>query len=74
MVVTARVKPQQRAELQAAQHAFEASLREVGASFPETPAGLGVTVAWGLPYLRRLGPLCQEHSGDLLGLCTTPLS
>jgi hypothetical protein len=61
-IVTARVRPELRADLRAAQHAFESSLRELDAAFPATPAGLGVTVAWGLPYFGRLGSdLVEAH-------------
>ena len=40
-------------DLQAAQRDFEDALRRLDAGFPLTPAGLGVTVGWGLPYFDR---------------------
>jgi hypothetical protein len=53
-VVTAKVgvatDPQ---DLRAAQGALEETLRELERRYEPTPAGLGVTVAWGLPYFRR---------------------
>ena len=51
-VVTAKigVKP---TELRAAQGALEETLRQLERQYERTPAGLGVTVAWGLPYFRR---------------------
>lgn len=45
-VVTARVKRVDRA-------ALEEALRSLERRFPATPAGLGITLAWGLPYFRR---------------------
>jgi hypothetical protein len=54
-VVTARVRVS-RARLRAAQQQLERSLAAVDARYPASPAGLGVTVAWGLPYFRRLVP------------------
>ena len=38
------------------QRELEQVLREVDSRFPATPAGLGLTVAWGLPYFRRFVP------------------
>src|SRR6185436_6257828 len=35
---------------------LERALRELEERFPPTPAGLGITVAWGLPYFERLVP------------------
>jgi hypothetical protein len=52
-VVTARVKA---ADLRAAQHDLEDALAGLDERFESTPAGLGVTVAWGLPYFERLVP------------------
>jgi len=40
-------------DLRAAQAELERRLRELEAKFEPTPAGLGITVAWGLPYFRR---------------------
>jgi hypothetical protein len=56
-VVTARVRGgESRASLRQAQHAFEDALARLEGDFEPTPAGLGVTVAWGLPYFRRYVP------------------
>jgi hypothetical protein len=40
-------------DVRAAQRDFEDALRSLDARHPLTPAGLGVTVAWGLPYFQR---------------------
>ena len=42
-----------KAALLDAQRALEQALRTVDKSFAPTPAGLGLVVAWGLPYFRR---------------------
>jgi hypothetical protein len=55
-VVTARVRVQGATRLAAAQHRLEQALVALERRYPATPAGLGVTVAWGLPYFRRLIP------------------
>ena len=45
-----------------AQSALEDVLARLDERFEPTPAGLGVTVAWGLPYFRRFVPkLADEH-------------
>jgi hypothetical protein len=49
-VVTARVNV---SDLRAAQRDLEDALRTLDSRFALTPAGLGVTVAWGLPYFER---------------------
>ena len=49
-VVTARVKA---TDLKKARLHLEQTLQTLDARYPLTPAGLGVTVAWGLPYFRR---------------------
>jgi hypothetical protein len=62
-VVTARLKVAGgRAPLRAAQKRLEAALARLDARYPATPAGLGVTVAWGLPYFRRLVPRLADGS------------
>ncbi len=53
MVVTAKVKA---GDLRQAQRELEAALRELDERYEPTPAGLGVTVAWGLPYFRTYVP------------------
>jgi hypothetical protein len=62
-LVTARVKVgESKRELAEAQRALEDALAELGGRFEQSPAGLGVTLAWGLPYFRRFVPtLADEH-------------
>jgi hypothetical protein len=62
-LMTARVRVSGRArELRAARTELERVLRSLDQSFAPSPAGLGVTVAWGLPYFRRLVPgLAEAH-------------
>jgi hypothetical protein len=55
-IVTARVRVSGASRLQAAQARLERALTTVEARYPSSPAGLGVTVGWGLPYFRRLVP------------------
>jgi hypothetical protein len=43
-------------ELGEAREELESSLRRLDQRFEPTPAGLGVTVAWGLPYFQRFVP------------------
>jgi hypothetical protein len=58
-VVTACVRA---TDLKAAQHTLETALRALEARYEPTPAGLGVTVAWGLPYFRtRVGKAASQH-------------
>ncbi|HVC87343.1 MAG TPA: hypothetical protein VNC40_07955 [Gaiellaceae bacterium] len=45
-----------RAGLRDAQGSLEQVLSGLDRDYAPTPAGLGVTVAWGLPYFRRLTP------------------
>jgi hypothetical protein len=54
-VVTAAVAVG-RADLRDARRTLERTLAGFDRDFEPTPAGLGVTVAWGLPYFRRLVP------------------
>ena len=54
-LVTARVAVDE-ADAGDAGRALESALAKLDADYPGTPAGLGVTVAWGLPYFRRLVP------------------
>jgi hypothetical protein len=62
-VVTARLKVEPtRKALQDAQAELEHRLAGLERRFEPTPAGLGVTVAWGLPYFRRYVPdLADAH-------------
>ncbi len=54
-IVTARVAAG-RADLRDAQRELAHVLEGLDRDYPPSPAGLGVTVAWGLPYFRRLVP------------------
>ena len=49
-VVTAKVGD---GDLERARGQLEDALRELESRYPATPAGLGITLAWGLPYFRR---------------------
>jgi hypothetical protein len=62
-VVTARLRVEpRRADLQEAQETLEQALRGLESRYEVTPAGLAVTVAWGLPYFRRYVPaLAPRH-------------
>ncbi len=56
-LVTARVKVREtRSELRDAQASLESVLAGLDGRFTPSPTGLGVTVAWGLPYFRRYVP------------------
>jgi hypothetical protein len=56
-VVTARLRVgESAAALRAAREELEQALAALDGDYPLTPAGLGVTVAWGLPYFRRHVP------------------
>ena len=54
-ILTARVVAN-RAGLRDAQASLADVLAGLDADYAPTPAGLGVTVAWGLPYFQRLTP------------------
>ena len=56
-VVTARLRVEETpAALRDARESLENALSGLDDRFEETPAGLGVTLAWGLPYFRRYVP------------------
>jgi hypothetical protein len=56
-VVTAKLRVgESRADLRDAQVELERILRLLEERYEATPSGLGVTVAWGLPYFRRYVP------------------
>jgi hypothetical protein len=56
-LVTAKVRVGEgRAELAAARAELEAALGRLETRFSPTPSGLGITVAWGLPYFERFVP------------------
>lgn len=54
-VITARVRAT-RPELRHAQQELEQVLRGLERDYMPSPAGLGITVAWGSPYFERLVP------------------
>ena len=56
-VVTAKLRVGETPrELREARRVLEDALRKLDERFEPTPAGLGVTVAWGLPYFERYVP------------------
>jgi hypothetical protein len=56
-VVTARLRvPRGRASLLSARSRLERRLAALDKRFPPTPAGLGLVVAWGIPYFRDFLP------------------
>jgi hypothetical protein len=54
-LLTARVAVG-RSDLADARHTLEQVLARLDADYENTPAGLGVTLGWGLPYFHRLTP------------------
>jgi hypothetical protein len=62
-VVTAKLRVEaRRTDLQQARERLEDALRRLERRYDITPAGLAVTVAWGLPYFRRYVPeLADSH-------------
>ena len=63
-VVTARLNvPADAASVTAAQRLLETTLSQLDQNYdPATPAGLGVTVAWGLPYFQTYLPVLSQGS------------
>jgi hypothetical protein len=59
-IVTGRVTAS-RADLRDAQQELDSVLAGLERDYVATPAGLGITVAWGLPYFRRLVPDQMER-------------
>jgi hypothetical protein len=60
-LVTAKLGPLH--DLRAAQAQLESVLARLDARYPATAAGLGVTVAWGLPYFeRRVAAAWRAHA------------
>jgi hypothetical protein len=57
-VITAQVAD---VDLLDAQAKLEDVLAELDSKYEPTPAGLGVTVAWGLPYFDRIGEAAERH-------------
>ncbi len=61
-LVTARLRVEpRRADLRTAQAELENALLGLDGSFESSARGLGVTVAWGLPYFRRYVPKAAEQ-------------
>lgn len=61
-VVTARLRVDSgRRQLSEARRALEEALGAVERRYEPNPAGLAVTVAWGLPYFRRVVPRPAEQ-------------
>ena len=52
-LVTLELKAGSRKDLLAAQSELEHALSSLESRYVPTPAGLGITVGWGLPYFRR---------------------
>ncbi len=59
-VMTARIALDPT-QLRDAQSTLEQTLIALDDSYPLSPAGLGVTVAWGLPYFERLVPAAARR-------------
>jgi hypothetical protein len=57
-VVTATLKD---VDLRTAQHDLEQTLRDLDSRYAPNPAGLGVTLAWGLPYFERVQAAAAKH-------------
>ncbi len=62
-VITATLKvPANAKALQEAQHHLESVLLGLEQQFPPTPSGLGILVAWGLPYFHHYIPSLGKTS------------
>src|SRR5581483_6940605 len=55
-LVTLKLKAASKHDLQRGQVELEQALTSLEVDYPPTPAGLGVTVGWGLPYFHRYLP------------------
>ncbi len=63
-VVTAKLNvPASPAALREAQQHLESVLADLEIRFAPTPAGVGITVAWGLPYFRHFIPRLGKAPG-----------
>jgi hypothetical protein len=59
-LVTAKVRP---GDLQSAKRELEGALRTLERRYAPTPSGLGITVAWGLPYFQsHVAAAWAEHA------------
>ena len=62
-VITARLNvPANANALREAQHHLESVILGLERQFPPTPAGMGIMVAWGLPYFRQYIPKLGKAS------------
>ncbi|HEX3640157.1 MAG TPA: hypothetical protein VHV10_02585 [Ktedonobacteraceae bacterium] len=62
-VITAKLNvPAKAKTLQEAQQHLESALLDLEKKFPPTPAGLGIAVAWGLPYFQHYIPSLGKTS------------
>jgi hypothetical protein len=62
-VITARLNvPANAKSLREAQHHLESVLQGLERQFPPTPSGMGIMVAWGLPYFQRYIPRLGKAS------------
>jgi hypothetical protein len=59
-ILTARVGVG-RADLRDAQRVFERTLQGLEADYPPSPAGLGITVAWGVPWFAQFVPAAARR-------------
>src|SRR5258708_9308447 len=63
-VITATLDVSTNAKaLQQARHHLESVLVDLEQQFPPTPTGVGITVAWGLPYFGQYIPILGKTSG-----------
>ena len=65
-LVTLELKTGSRQDLLDAQGELEHALADLETRYAPTPAGLGITVGWGLPYFRRYvsGPAARHIPVD----------
>src|SRR5256714_14866196 len=62
-VVTAKLNvPPTAKALKEAQAQLKSAIASVEQVYPQTPAGLGITVAWGLPYFQNSLPRLSKSS------------
>jgi hypothetical protein len=72
-VITATLNvPANAKALQEAQHHLESVILGLERQFPPTPAGVGITVAWGLPYFHDYIPSLGKTSGFFKAGTTYP--
>jgi hypothetical protein len=63
-VITAKLNVSRNSRaLQEAQQHLDSVLSELEARFAPTPAGVGITIAWGLPYFQQYIPSLGKTSG-----------